>query len=299
MKTRLPAIMIIVAACCWGCMGLLVRTLNSTGLTTMEIVAMRSFVTFAVMALGSLLFCKDAFIIKIKDIWCFVGTGILSVVFFNFCYFQTIQTTSLSVAAILLYTSPFFVTLMSAVIFHEKITGRKIICMIAAFSGCILVTGALTGEMNLSATGVLIGLGAGIGYALYSIFGKLSTDKGYSTITVTLYTFFFSSIGVLPFIKLSHVTEALTGNFTDTLKAFLLIILTTVIPYLCYTYGLSGTQPGIAAVLATMEPVAATCVGFVFYQEKPSFTTILGIIIVFFAVLFINQKDCIGKSTKK
>lgn len=298
MKEKKYPLMIIVAACTWGCMGILVRTLNATGLNTMEIVAIRSFVTLLVMVLGILLMNKDAFKIKLKDIWCFVGTGILSVVFFNFCYFKTIETTSLSVAAILLYTSPFFVTFMSAFVFQEKITIRKNICMIIAFIGCVFVTGALSGELVLSAKGILIGLGAGLGYALYSIFGKMATDRGYSSLTVTLYTFLFSSIGVLPFIKPLHMLEVYSRNLKQIPVAFLLIIITTVIPYICYTYGLSKTQPGIAGILATIEPVAATIVGMSAYHEIPDATTVIGIVLVFAAVAMINTKNCMDKKTK-
>lgn len=264
----------------------------------MEIVALRSFVTLAVMLLGAALFDRKAFRIRLRDLWCFAGTGIMSVVFFNFCYFHTIQATSLSVAAILLYTSPFFVTALSAVIFKEKITVKKVSCMFLAFLGCVMVSGALTGELVLSLKGILIGLGAGLGYALYSIFGKLATDKGYSSITVTLYTFAFASVGVLPFVKASHIVNTYSGRMLPFLYAFLLIIITTVIPYLCYTYGLAGTQPGVAAVLATIEPVAATAVGFLIYSEKPDIITIFGIALVFISVVLINTSYCMNKKTK-
>ena len=55
-----------------------------------------------------LIFIKDKnlFKIKLRDLWCFAGTGLLSIVFFNLCYFKEITITSLSVAAILLYTAP-------------------------------------------------------------------------------------------------------------------------------------------------------------------------------------------------
>lgn len=282
----MSSIMIIVAACCWGCMGIMVRTLNALSLSTMEIVQQRSTVTLVIMIMGALLINRKAFVVKVKDLWCFAGTGICSIVFFNYCYFRTIEETSLSVAAILLYTSPFFVSIMSSVLFHEKITAKKVICMGVAFAGCVLVSGAMTGQMVLSIRGILIGLGAGFGYALYSIFGKYATERGYSSVTITLYTFLFATIGGLPFVNLKNIYHVFMVQPEFIFISVLLIIITTVIPYLCYTHGLSGTMPGVAAILATIEPAAATMVGVFIYGEIPNAMMIIGIICVICAILF-------------
>ena len=106
---NLSAIYVLLSGVLWGFMGLLVRTLNAEGLSSMEITFVRALVTFAVMLIGLLVFDRKALKIKVKDIWCFIGTGAFSVAFFNFCYFKTMTLTSLSVAAVLLYTAPAFV----------------------------------------------------------------------------------------------------------------------------------------------------------------------------------------------
>ena len=120
LKYRKFSLFVLLAGSLWGFMGLLVRSLNAVGLTSMEICFIRGAVTFVVMLAGLLLFDRKALRIKLKDIWCFVGTGAFSVAFFNFCYFKTMTLTSLSVAAVLLYTAPAFVMLMSAVLFKES-----------------------------------------------------------------------------------------------------------------------------------------------------------------------------------
>ena len=106
-KIKTSSILLVLASgCMWGCMGLLVRPLNEIGLKTMDICFLRGFVTFVVMLVALLVFDRSALKIRVKDIWCFIGTGAFSVSFFNFCYFKTITLTSLSVAAVLLYTAP-------------------------------------------------------------------------------------------------------------------------------------------------------------------------------------------------
>ena len=272
----------------WGCMGLLVRPLNAIGLTTMELVVIRSFETLLIMIVIIAITKPSSFYIKIKDIWVFIGTGMLSVVFFNFCYFQTITLTSLSVAAILLYTSPFFVMVMSRIVFKEKLSFKKGIAIIMAFVGCACVTGIMSGQMALSFQGIAFGLMSGFGYALYSIFGKLAINKKYSSDTITLYTFLMASIGVLPFIKGKHLVQTFYGNTNMLIYAFLLIVVVTVIPYLSYTKGLSKMESGKAAVIASIEPVAATLVGILAFHEKLQIFTVIGIIIVLISIAIIN-----------
>ena len=279
---------IILAGCMWGCMGLLVRTLDAIGFATMEIVALRSWVTAIVMIVGMFVINKKAFRVKRNDLRFFLGTGILSVVFFNYCYFKTITMTSLSVAVILLYTAPFFVIIMSVFTFHEKITWHKIFAMLIAFLGCVFVTGTSSDDMTLSVGGIVVGLGAGLGYAFYSIFGKYAAEKNYSSLTITMYTFIFASIGVIPFVRISHIYETLIANKGTGLFAFFLIIITTVAPYIFYTAGLSGTQPGMAAVMASIEPVAATILGAILYRENLQITTIIGMLLVLLSIIWIN-----------
>lgn len=275
----------------WGCMGLLVRTLNEYGLNSMEITALRCLVTFACVTVILLIFNRKAFVIRMRDIWCFIGTGIVSVAFFSFCYFQTMILTSLSVAAILLYTAPTFVTLMAAVLFKERMTGRKGIALLLAFLGCVLVTGIGGQEMNIVPLGILTGLGSGIGYALYSIFGRYAIERGYTSMTITLYTFLFAAIGTMPFVSYPKVISSFAENASLALWTVGLIILTTVAPYFVYTLGLSYMEAGKASVIASIEPVVATLIGVLVYKETLSVMGIAGILLVFGSIVLINTGD--------
>ena len=87
--------LILIAGMLWGCMGLFVRKLNGIGLESMDIVALRAIVTFIVLLLYMILFQRPLLKIRLRDLWCFLGTGICSIVFFNLCYFKAITLTSL------------------------------------------------------------------------------------------------------------------------------------------------------------------------------------------------------------
>ena len=57
----------------------------------------------------------------------------------SWCYFTGTQAASLAVMAVLLYTAPVFVMLMSIVFFREKLTGAKLTALVLCLAGCVLV----------------------------------------------------------------------------------------------------------------------------------------------------------------
>lgn len=291
-KIKTSSILLVLASgCMWGCMGLLVRPLNEIGLVTMDICFLRGFVTFLVMLVGLLLFDRKALKVRVKDIWCFVGTGALSVSFFNFCYFKTITLTSLSVAAVLLYTAPAFVMIMSSFLFKEKMTGKKIAALAIAFVGCVLVSGVINGSGTLNAKGVLIGLGAGFGYALYSIFGRYALQRGYSSITITFYTFVFATMATVFMADVSSIINIVETRPGLSIYAAFMILFVTLFPYLCYTKGLSGMENGTASVIASIEPVMATVLGILIYKEEMTFVNAFGMILVLGSIVILNSNS--------
>ena len=286
---------VLAAGSLWGLMGLLVRSLNEVGLSSVEIGFVRASVAFVSMLIGLLIFDRKALKIKLKDIWCFIGTGAFSVAFFNFCYFKTMTLTSLSVAAVLLYTAPAFVMLMSAVLFKEKLTAQKLLALVLAFVGCAFVSGIVGGTGALSLQGILYGLGAGIGYALYSIFGRYALDRNYSSVTISFYTFLFATVSTLFFVDSKAVISCVGSSWQLLLKTVILVLVVTLLPYLSYTRGLQGMENGTASVLASVEPIVATLVGIFVYKESLNIWNGIGICLVLGSIVLINLKRTAGK----
>lgn len=289
MNKRISYVCIIIAALLWGCMGILVRTMNEGGLSSAEVVTFRSFATGGMMLLGVTLFKRKELRIRFRDIWCFIGTGILSVVFFNLCYFSCMKYCTLSTAAILLYTAPAFVMVMSFFLFKERFTKKKVLALFCSFAGCVLVSGGFGGS-GISLIGLLTGLGAGFGYALYSIFGRYALQRGYSSFTITTYTFLFAAIGCLPITGVGHMVEVFVKEPQLMLSGIVWTFLTTVAAYVLYTKGLSGMEAGQASVLATIEPVMASVVGFVLFKESFTWAALIGIGFVLVSSILIVKE---------
>lgn len=291
MLKKYAPLLIIVAGACWGALGIFVRTLNGYGVASMEIVESRSIVAAAVFGLGIFCYDRSLFRIKLAHIWCFLGTGVVGITLFNFCYFQTIKAASLSVAAVLLYTAPIFVMLFSAVLFREKITKRKVLCLLMAFVGCMLVSGIFSDEAALNGKGILVGLCAGLGYAMYTVFARYSLNYGYHPLTIQFYTFLLSLLSGAFLTDFDKVGDAVWDNGLPVIGAILCIsIVSTVIPNIFYTYGMKYVDNGKTSVMASIEPVMAIIFGMAIFHEFPTPSAAVGMLFSVTAIILINTE---------
>lgn len=293
-KNLIGDILIIIAGLFWGSMGIFVRHLGSLGFTSIQIASLRLSCAAIIYVIILLIKDRNGFKIAIKDIPLFLGLGLLSILFFTYCYFTAIRIMAMSTAAILLYTSPIWVMLMCLLFFKEKLNLNKIIALVLAFAGCVLVSGS--GGGKVSVFGILVGLGSGIGYGLYSILGTVALRK-YNTYTVTTYTFIVAGLGSFFVADTPDMINKLQATNVPKTLAFVLLtsVVTAVIPYLLYTLGLSKTTASKAAILATVEPVAATVFGFVVMKESVTPIALTGIILVLLAIVVLNIKLSGGK----
>ena len=196
----------------------------------------------------------------------------------------------LSTAAILLYTSPIWIMLMSVLFFREKLTGRKLLALVLAFAGCVLVSG-ISGE-GMTLPGLLVGLGSGIGYGLYSILGTVALRR-YSPFTVTTYTFAFAALGSWLICRPAEMLAkfAAAPNLPGLVFfCVLTALVTAVIPFLAYTLGLQTVEASRAGILATVEPLVATLIGVAVFSEPLTLLSGLGILLILAAVVLLNRK---------
>ena len=293
MKNK-SAVIVILAGSLWGFMGFFRRTLDSMGVSAIGCIAVRCIFAAALFGIVLLVSDRQAFKIKLKDIWIFFGSGIVSLLVFGVCYFKAMDYMSLSAAAILLYTAPCFVILFSALLFKEKLTGQKLAAMLLAFAGCCLVSG-IGGGTTITPIGLLLGLASGVCYALYSIFSRFALNRGYSSLTINFYSCLLATIGATVAGGTEYL-DIITASAPNLGFAFATGLVTCFLPYLLYTRGLEGLENGKASIMASVEPVVATIVGVVIYKEALTAMSAAGIVLVLAAIVLLNIK--LGKKQK-
>ena len=281
---------VLAAGCLWGIIGLFSNTLRGMGLDPVQITELRSLIAAAGLLIIILHKDRSLFRIHLRDLWMFLGTGIASIAFFNICYFLCITLSTLSIACTLLYTGPCFVMILSCLIFREKFTPKKAVALVLAVGGCTFITGLVSGgagEVSISWQAILSGLGSGLGYGLYSIFGRVAVKK-YSELTVTFYTFVIASLSLLPFCHIGEIAAVASASGFAVLHSLLLGLVSTLAPFLLYTTGLSHMETGKAAVLTFSEPVMATIISITVFGEVFTRNHAIGMIAIVTSIVLLN-----------
>ncbi|MFP7226308.1 DMT family transporter [Priestia filamentosa] len=287
-------IITIAGATCWGLIGLFIAPLYARGFTAWDVVAIRGIFTFVILFLLMVVFYRDQLRTRLIDHVFFAGAGIFSIALFNFFYFEVFSQSSLSLAVTLLYTGPLFVTILSLLFFKEPLTIRKGWALVLAVTGCAFVVGLLPfGQGSIPMKTLVMGILSGFCYALYSIFSKPIT-KRYSALTITTYTFFYTSI----FMLLTSDIIRKTDQFQSAdvwVAALLLALVATVAGFAFYTSGLKHLEASKASILATIEPIIAVLTGVLFLGEQLGGWQVLGIALVLYSAILVTQ----GRSKAK
>lgn len=284
---------ILTAGTLWGFMGVFVRALAEIGISSTGAVMMRCGLAAVLLGLTILIKDRRKFGVRLKDFWCFLGSGLCSTLFFSCCYFKSMEYLDLGTAAILLYTAPSIVIILSRVIFHEKLTGVKLLALLLAFAGCCLVSGVGTGATR-TAKGILLGLGAGLGYALYSIFARLAMNRGYGSLTISFYTSLLAGAGTGVVWGTREAALMLAAPY-NAILCLATAAVTFYLPYLLYTSGLEGMETSRASIMASVEPVVATLCGIIIFHERLTAASVCGMLLVIGAIVLLN----IGPPKKK
>lgn len=290
---KIYLILPILAGLMFGSSGIFVRTLTQNGIDSTTLLFLRFSIAVIPILIAILLTDRRLLKIDLKDIPLFLVCA-LCIVGLNLCYNESMNKVSLSLAAVLLSLAPIYVLIFAYILFKERITSKKILCMVLAIFGCILMTGVL--ESNISEIplfGILSGIGAGLFWAVYLMASKKSIENGKHTYTILIYSIIFLSIALIPFTNFSHIGNFI--NINQTLTIPFLIIHSTfsfALPYIFTTISLNHIDSGVSSILLSgAEPLAALIFGLLIYAEIPSVLMLCGFILTVIAMMILGKKD--------
>ena len=215
-------------------------------------------------------------------------TGFVTQALFNICYNTAIATIGMSVSAVLLYIAPVVTAVTAALVFSEKITGRKALALLVNIFGCVLtVTGGSLSLGDLALSGVLFGLGAGACYGMVAILGRVTTSKLNPFVAIT-WTFFFGALFILLFVRPWRLPPVpMTAGFVTV--ALLYALIPTTFSYIFYFSGVSViAETSKVPVIASIEPVVASLIGVMIFHESMGIVNVLGILLVLLSIVMMN-----------
>ena len=279
----------LAAGCLWGLIGVFSRLLGGFGFSPLQIVICRSGTAAALFFLSIVISDVRLLRFEPKDIWCFLGAGVLGMLFFSVCYFTAVELIGIPTAAILQYTSPAIVAVLSIFVFHEKLSVWRILAVAMSFSGCCVISLA-GGKLSFSLLGLLCGLGAGLGYALQSIFASIAVRKGYTSLTVNFYISLFAAAGAI-LLDRGQMAELSPLPSEAVLLVAAAGSIASFLPSWLYVKSLSAMEASRASVMASTEPIAATAFGVVLFNDPLGPAIIVGAVLILAAVAISARPD--------
>lgn len=290
---KIYLILPVLAGFMFGSSGVFVRTLTQNGIDQPTLLFLRFSIAIIPILIAILLTDKNLLKIDLKDIPLFLACSVC-IIGLNLCYNQSMNTIPLSLAAVLLSLAPIYVLIFAYILFGEKITSKKIICMILAIVGCILMTGVLENSLgSIPIFGIVSGIGAGLFWAFYLMASKKSIEGGNHTYTILFYSIIFISIALVPFTSFSQIADFVSIN--PILAIVFLILHSTcsfALPYILSTLSLNYMDSGVSSILLSgAEPLAALIFGLAIYSEIPTMLMLAGFILTILAMMMLSRKE--------
>jgi drug/metabolite transporter (DMT)-like permease len=279
---------VITAALLWAISGTASKFIFASGISPIELVQFRAAGSAVLLAL--VLGVRKPSLLKIapKNIGYFALLGVLLAVT-QFTYLFAISKTLVAVAILLQYQAPLVVALYTFFVLREKLATTTVIAMFFSLFGCYLVVGAYSlNILSMSKAGIISGLCSAVTFALYTVKSE-SGMRRHSPWTVLFYAFTVAAIILNivypPFHALNHSHALVTWWWI-----FFVTLFGTILPFASYNLGIQRIRPPHASVTATLEPIAAAIISYIFLGEILELWQIIGAILVIIAIIILQQK---------
>jgi drug/metabolite transporter (DMT)-like permease len=282
-------ILVLAAAALWATLGVFYRNLITVfNLSLFAIVFWRAIVAAIMLWSFLLVFDRSRLRVERKDWWLFFALGFVGIAGFFIAYIFAIALTGMGIAALLLYTAPVWVTAYSTLALREKIDGRKAIPLILAVTGIFLVGHVLNLErVGVSLLGLVSGLGAGLGYAVYILLNKSAVQRGHSPWVISAYSLGLGGL-VLTLFQSAEEQRLIISSPAVMVWLIILGIVPTLGGAVAFNTGLKYLPASNASIVATLEPVIATLLGWAIFAERVDFYHLAGGGLIIAAVILLQ-----------
>jgi drug/metabolite transporter (DMT)-like permease len=289
---RLGYIYVILAALMWALSGSSAKFLFNSGITPFQLVQLRLTISTVLLFICLLVRFSSLLRIDKKDIFYFILFGTVGMAGVQFTYLFAISKIKVAAAILLQYLAPSFIALHAVVFMREKLSRSTLIALIGATIGCYLVVGAYNIEiLSMNMAGIISGLLSAVTFAWYAIHGEYGMRR-YNPWTVLFYALFF---GAIVWNILHPPLEAFMHAYSAVQWWWILYIgvMGTLVPFGLYLEGINLIRSTRASITATLEPITAGVISYIFLNEILETLQITGGILVIASIILLqlNQEQ--------
>jgi len=281
---------VIFAAVLWAVSGSSAKFLFNSGITPFQLVQLR--ITIAVMGLFLWILLRNPSLLKIdrRDILYFAMFGTFGMGALQFTYLFAISKINVAAAILLQYMAPSFIAVHAVVFARDKLSLPTIMALLGATFGCYLVVGAYNLDvLAMNIAGIVSGILSAISFAWYSIHGEYGMRR-YNPLTVLFYALLFAA---LMWNILHRPLEAFFHPYNVVQWEWIMYIgvMGTLVPFGLYLEGVNLIRATRASITATLEPITAGVISFIFLNEILEPLQIIGGLLVIASIIILQIKQ--------
>jgi DME family drug/metabolite transporter len=285
--------MVLIATGMWGAAGLFVHELLAAGLSSIQVVYYANALSLLVFLTGLLIWAPRRLRVPLRALPALLPVALLSGGLTFVLYARAVELTTVSLAILLNFTAPAWVTLLAWRLLREPVTRDRLLGLAAAFGGCALLVRVYDpAAISLNLLGIGVGLGAGLSWALYQVLGKRVLES-HHPLTLCVYSCAASSIALLPF-QPAPFAVPIPSSAWIWMAAF--IFGASVLAPILFNTALRDLPAGIVSLLALAELLVGVMLGVVVLRDPFDLPQIAGAILLCLSVFSLRQSEPIDPS---
>ena len=277
MNNTIDRIKMAVAMIIFGTIGLFSRYLSlPTAFVAFSRGILGTFFIFLFVKLKGIKISKDD--IKNNGIKLIVSGALIGI---NWVLlFESYRHTTVATATVCYYLAPVFVLIASPFVLRERMTIKKVICIIVAFAGMVLVSGvADAGGIGAEDTfGIIFGCSAAVCYAIVILINRFIKDI--SAYDKTMVQLLFAAIVLIPYLFVTIKPNELVFDLTTIGLLLIMGILHTGFTYTLYFGSMGGLETHTIALFSYLDPVVAIIMSALVLREPMSLLAAVGTVMV-------------------
>jgi DME family drug/metabolite transporter len=288
MRVEPGALLVLGAAICWGTTGTL-QVLAPAGASSLSVGAMRLLIG----GLALLIFAAMRGLLpharRLPPAQTLLAA--LAVAAYQLCFFAGVRRTGVAVGTLVaIGSAPVLAGAMAALFLRERQGLRWALSTALAVTGCVLLAGigAQTASAAVDPMGVLLALGAGASYAIYTLASTRIVTAVPPDLAAAA-TFGLGALFLLPIFLVSDGSWLLTPR--GVAAALALGLVATAAAYIMYTRALRTVKAGTAVTLALGEPLVATLLGVFLLGERLDVRGLVGLLLITAALLALTLRS--------
>jgi drug/metabolite transporter (DMT)-like permease len=277
-----------LGAAMWALNGNLARYLLDDGVSAARLSQLRSFGSWLILLLALAVLRPSLLVVERRELPALAFLGVAGLALVHAAYFLAIERLEIGVAVTIQYLAPLLLLLWLRVVHGRRLPGSLWGAVGLSVAGCFLVVRAYDVDA-LDLAGLAAAFGAALAFAVYVV-GSERAGRRHEPVTTLFWAFGFASLFwalVAPWW--SFPFEQL-GSARNLLLALAVVVVGTLLPFICMVAALRHIPAPRAAIVATLEPVLATVFAWFMHDEVLSAVQVAGGAAVLAAVLWVQSR---------